>query len=433
MTSLYSANDRDDLPVAVIGAGPIGLAAAANLAEQGIPWVLFETGAQVGASVLEWGHVPMFSPWSSNVDAVSLRLLDGHGWQAPDPASHPTGEEFVDRYLAPLAAVPDIAKGLELASVVRAVSREGADKVRGGPLRDAQPFVLTVVQGSSKRRVRARAVIDASGTWGTANPLGADGLPAAGERDAADVISYRIPDVLGRQRARYAGRSVVVVGSGHSAQNVLRDLAILARQEAGTRIHWAVRRDGRDILDPPPDQQLPARGQLQAQARELVTGGAVELVTGFWTDRVSREGARVVLHGSDRRLGPVDEVIASTGFRPDLKLLRELRLDLDPALESARSLAPLIDPDLHNCATVPAHGADELRHPEQGVYVVGMKSYGRAPTFLTATGYEQVRSVVAEIAGDAQVIEQLATPSCCGPAVSAAATAGPTGGCGGGG
>jgi hypothetical protein len=101
-----------------------------------------------------------------------------------------------------------------------------------------------------------------------------------------------------------------------------------------------------------------------------------------------------------RRLGPFDQIIAATGFRPDLTFLRELRLDLDSALDSSRSLAPLIDPNVHSCGTVPAHGEAELRHPEPNIYLVGAKSYGRAPTFLLATGYEQVRSIVAELAGD---------------------------------
>jgi hypothetical protein len=95
-----------------------------------------------------------------------------------------------------------------------------------------------------------------------------------------------------------------------------------------------------------------------------------------------------------------DEVIAATGFRPDLEMLRELRLDLDDRVEAARTLAPLIDPNLHSCGTVPPHGVDELGHPDEGVYLVGMKSYGRAPTFLLRTGYEQVRSVAAALAGN---------------------------------
>jgi hypothetical protein len=92
--------------------------------------------------------------------------------------------------------------------------------------------------------------------------------------------------------------------------------------------------------------------------------------------------------------------VVTTGFRPDFSFLRELRIEVDPTVEAPPALAPLIDPNLHSCGTVPPHGVEELSHPEKDFYIVGSKSYGRAPTFLMKTGYEQVRSVVAEIAGD---------------------------------
>ena len=103
----------------------------------------------------------------------------------------------------------------------------------------------------------------------------------------------------------------------------------------------------------------------------------------------------------------VDEVIVCTGFRPDLEMLREVRLGLDPWLECATALGPLIDPNEHSCGTVRPHGARELAHPEKDFYIVGMKSYGRAPTFLLATGYEQARSVVAMLAGDVAAAERV--------------------------
>jgi len=95
-----------------------------------------------------------------------------------------------------------------------------------------------------------------------------------------------------------------------------------------------------------------------------------------------------------------DTVVVATGFRPDLDMLREVRLGLDEVVEAPTRLAPLIDPNLHSCGTVPPHGVDELSHPEPGFWLAGMKSYGRAPTFLLLTGYEQVRSIADELAGD---------------------------------
>ena len=132
----------------------------------------------------------------------------------------------------------------------------------------------------------------------------------------------------------------------------------------------------------------------------MVDAGSLDLVSDFRATRIDPSPDGVVVSGDQAALPPVDEIIVATGFRPDLSLLSELRIALDPIVESPVALAPLIDPNLHSCGSVPPHGAEELRHPEADVYVVGMKSYGRAPTFLMLTGYEQVRSVAAAIAGD---------------------------------
>jgi thioredoxin reductase len=388
------------LPVAVIGAGPVGLAAAAHLASRGIEPVVFEAGDAVGASVREWGHVRVFSPWTYNLDPVAAELLEGTGWSAPEPNGYPTGDEIVERYLEPLAAAPGIAESLHLRARVVSVTRQGVDKLKDDG-RDDAPYQLIVDEDGEERRYLARAVIDASGTWTRPNPIGAAGVLAAGERRHADRISYGIPDVLGGARERYAGRRVLVVGSGHSAFNAILDLVALRDSEPETDIVWAIRGDAPDRkYGGGGDDQLPARGALGATVRELVAEGSVEVVAGFHTRAIDRsEDGRLVVDDGDRRL-VVDEIIASTGFRPDLDVLRELRLELDDRVEAPRALAPLIDPNLHSCGTVPPHGVDELSHPDAGIYIVGMKSYGRAPTFLLRTGYEQVRSVVAALVGD---------------------------------
>jgi thioredoxin reductase len=385
--------------VAVIGAGPVGLAAAAHLIARGLEPLVFEAGDAVGASVREWGHVRVFSPWALDLDPVAVELLERRGWTAPAGDGYPTGSEIVERYLEPLAATPRIANALHLRARVTAVTRAGIDKLKDDG-RDQALFELVVDERGTERRYLASAVIDASGTWTRPNPLGAGGLPAAGEQAHAERIVYGIPDVLGADRARYAGKRVVVVGSGHSAFNAILDLVALRDSEPATEIAWAIRGQapGRKYGGGG-DGQLPARGALGAAVRELVADGAVALAAGFQTRAVSMAGDAIVLSDGEREIHGA-EVIAATGFRPDLALLGELRLDLDDRVEAARALAPLIDPNLHSCGSVPPHGVDELSHPDTGVYMVGMKSYGRAPTFLLRTGYEQVRSVVAALAGD---------------------------------
>lgn len=392
---------QSQLPVAVIGAGPVGLAAAAHLVSAGQIPLLLEAGTTVASSMRSWAHVRVFSPWKYNVDPIAQDLLEQAGWSMPGPEDYPTGGEIVDRYLEPLAALPEIAPHLRLGTRVIAVARHGYDKMKTDGREDA-PFLLHVQStDGTEEYLLARAVIDASGTWGAPNPLGTSGLPAAGERAAADHIWYGIPDVLGRDRARYAGKRVLVVGSGHSAFNALTDLTKLAGQEPGTRITWAVRRSlGQQMYGGGANDQLEERGKLGRNVERLVDGGVIDLVTGFRTIKLELSDDGILVSSADTMLGPVDEIVATTGFRPDLTILSELRLDLDPAVESPTALAPLIDPNVHSCGTVRPHGALELKHPETDFYIVGMKSYGRAPTFLMLTGYEQVRSIVAALTGD---------------------------------
>ncbi len=395
--------DRTAYPVVVIGAGPVGLAAAAHLLERNLEPLVLERGDAAGASIRAWGHVRLFSPWRYAIDRAASDLLSETGWRAPDPEEYPTGNALVDRYLAPLASLPAMRERVRYGAEVVSVTRDGFDKMKS-PGRDEAPFLVTVRSADgSEDTIPARAVIDASGTWTRPNPLGAAGRPAIGERAVADRIAYGIPDVVGTARQRYAGKRVLVIGSGHSAFNALLDLVDLADAEPGTEITWAIRKPASglgNLFGGGIDDALPARGELGARVKALVEAGRLRLVTGLRIAKLDATPDGIVVSGQDSVLPPVDEIIGATGFRPDLDLLSELRLGLDPAVESPTALAPLIDPNIHSCGSVPPHGAEELKHPETDLYVVGMKSYGRAPTFLMLTGYEQVRSVAAALAGD---------------------------------
>jgi Pyridine nucleotide-disulphide oxidoreductase len=390
------------LPVAVVGAGPVGLATAAHLLDRGLEPLVLEAGAAVGASIAEWRHVRLFSPWRVNLDPASLRLLTAAGWRPPDPDELPTGADLLDRYLRPLAALPALAAHVRVRHRVVTVTRQGVDKVNSAGRGDL-PFAVRVHTPDGERDLLARAVVDASGTWGQPNPLGAGGIPAIGEprAGAAGRIVTGLPDILGADRARFAGRRVLVVGAGYSAATSLLALVELRGQAPATEVVWAVRAAAPRLLGKGEDHDLPARGRLAAALASLLRRGEIELVTGFRTASVSElPGGGLEVGGARERL-KADVVVAATGFRPDLGIGRELRLGVDPALESTAALAPLIDPNVHTCETVPPHGAAELAHPaEPGWFTVGSKSYGRAPTFLLATGYEQVRSVVAQLAGD---------------------------------
>ena len=93
----------DELPVVVIGAGPIGLAAAAQLRERGLAPLVFERGEVAGAAISEWNHVRLFSRWSELVDPAARRLLEQKGWNSPDADAYPTGQQWRRLYLEPLA------------------------------------------------------------------------------------------------------------------------------------------------------------------------------------------------------------------------------------------------------------------------------------------------------------------------------------------
>ncbi|ART73878.1 flavoprotein [Mycobacterium dioxanotrophicus] len=389
-----------ELPVVVIGAGPQGLAAAAHLVRRGLEPVVVEAGDGPGAAIAEWGHVHTFSPWPELIDDAAAELLAPTGWTAPT-FGYPTGRGWIDNYLVPLANI--LGERVRYRLRVTGVSRQGHDRVLTPGRHDA-PFVVHLVgKDGAETRLCARAVIDASGTWGQPNPIGSDGISAVGERAAAaaGLVTYVPPSP--EQAASWAGGHVVVVGSGHSAMTAIIGLAETVRQEPTTRVTWALRRGGvGDAFGGPADTALPERGALCTRVHAAADDGLITVITGFRTERIDVDGGQVVLVAEDGRALPAADVIVGlTGFRPDLSFLSELRLTLDPVLQAPLKLAAQIDPNVHTCSSVPPHGVVELSHPDEpGVYVVGMKSYGRAPTFLALTGYEQVRSVTAELAGD---------------------------------
>jgi hypothetical protein len=400
-----------DLPIAIIGGGPVGLAAAAQLLARGLDPIVLEAGTSVGTAPRAWGHVRMFSPWRYNTDAASRRLLERQGWQAPDVDQFPTGDDLVSRYLEPLARTSAIAPRLRLGARVTGVTRAGLGKVRSAG-REMAPFEIRLDAAGEETRIFTRVLIDASGTWGNPAPAGASGLPAIGEQAAAPLIRYGMPDVLWSERTRYAGQRTLVVGTGHSAIGTVIDLCALAAITTGTEIFWASRTgDLTRAYGGGDADQLPERSSLGQHLKSLVMAGRVTVLAPFAVDAMqpAENGDLEVISriGEDEQRIKVDQLVVATGLRPDLSLLGELRLDLDAALECPSALGPLIDPNVHSCGTVRPHGAFELAQPEPGLFIAGMKSYGRAPTFLLATGYEQVRSIAAYLAGDIEAAQRV--------------------------
>ncbi|MBX9775247.1 MAG: NAD(P)-binding domain-containing protein [Xanthobacteraceae bacterium] len=394
--------------VAIIGAGPVGLAAAAHALERGLKPIVLEAGESVGKAARQWGHVRMFSPWEYNIDPAAGRLLAQAGWNSPDPQHYPTGSELVEGYLELLATRTALRDHIHTSSRVTAISRVGFDRLKTSG-RETAPFEIRYQNGAGPKTVLADAVIDASGTWSSPSPAGANGLEAIGEREAQDHIAYAMPDVLGRDRSRYANKTIAVLGSGHSAVGALIDLVHLKDIAPQTQVIWLLRGDKSEkAFGGGANDKLSARGELGSMFARMVKGGGISVEASFKVRSLALKNGRLVI-GSDvaGREIVADDLIVATGFRPDNSFLRELRISLDPALECPPALAPLIDPNEHSCGTVRPHGAQQLAQPEPGFYFAGMKSYGRAPTFLLLTGYEQVRSIVADIAGDREAAERV--------------------------
>lgn len=400
------------LPVAIIGAGPVGLATAAHLAVRGQSFLLFEAGSQVGHNVLQWGHVRLFSPWRYNIDKISAKLLSRHGWSAPDKEALPLGKELVEHYLRPLAALPESKPDLYLDTQVTAISKQNSDKMKNAK-RGQTPFVIYTENNKGQtKRYHAKAVIDATGTWGQPNPAYADQVWTKEERTLSSHLTYGIPDITGKDEKRYRGKRIAIVGSGHSALNALLDLAKLKESAPATDIIWLMRKQQvEQAYGGEEKDALQARGELGTRIHQLVDSGLINVKTSCYIQELKKENGTVTIHAQIGKqtttIQSIDEIIFNAGSRPDFSFLREVRLSIDPVTESVEALAPLIDPNLHSCGTVRPHGELELKQPEENFYIAGMKSYGRAPTFLMATGYEQIRSITAYLCGDISAARQV--------------------------
>ncbi|UQW97260.1 NAD(P)-binding domain-containing protein [Rummeliibacillus sp. G93] len=399
-----------DLPVAIIGAGPVGLAAAANLALQKVPFIVLESGQNVAHNIRKWQHVHLFSPWQYNIDKVARKLLEKTDWKSPQDDILPTGKELIEQYLEPLSELPVLKKSIQYNSKVVSISRKENDKMKTIN-REKQPFEIYVESNRGLEIVEARAIIDATGTWGNPNPATSNGVWLSSEKECQEHIEYGIPNII-QNTTRYANKTIAVIGGGHSAINTLLELADLQNKYPRTKLIWILRKKHvSDAFGGEEKDALEARGALGTKIHSLVNAGKVEVYTPFYTMQVKSMDGQLELMGryNDKVISITDinELIVNAGNRPDFSIEQELRLSIDPATESVEALAPLIDPNLHSCGTVRPHGEAILRQPEQGLYIVGMKSYGRAPTFLMATGYEQVRSITAYLAGDVEASKRV--------------------------
>lgn len=391
--------------LAIVGAGPVGLEAACAALDAGLDVHVFERG-EAADHVRAWSHVRMYTPWRMNVGPASAARLERAGWQRPPAGELPTGAEFADRYLEPLARLPELAPRLHARAQVVAIGRQGTlpTDMTG---RGERPFRLLVRDASGRENfLHAFAVIDASGVYGTPNRAGDGGLPARNELYLAPQLSYHLDDVLGVARERYAGKATIVIGAGDTAATLAADLARLADEAPGTSVTWITRRPATELYRLA-DDPLPARRAVHERARALAAG-AHAAVTHVGNARVEGLEFNSATHryrvnlavGELPQIVEGDRVVVAAGFGPDTSLYAQLQVHDCWATRAPMKLASALLAAA-DCTSAPAVGIEALEHPEPGFWILGHKSFGRTPHFLLETGYRQVAEVVARIAAGA--------------------------------
>ncbi|HXT61305.1 MAG TPA: hypothetical protein VN699_21870 [Pirellulales bacterium] len=400
--------------IAVLGAGPIGLEVALYARYLGYDVDIYERG-RAAEHLLRWGHVRLFTPWRMNVTPLGLAALSAQdeNWRPADDDMMLTGRELAEAYFIPLAHSDLLIDGLQLGVEVLNIGREGMLKqdLADEETRIDAPFRILLRDASGQERLAAAdVVIDATGTYGNRNWAGASGIPAAGERAAAEQIEYGLPDVLGADRGKYAGRRVLLVGAGYSAATTAIALAELAISAPGTQTTWLTRSPlaPRSSDGPIPvisDDRLPERDRLARAANALAAdGGPIAHWPATAIERIeslaAAPGLKVTLSGRHEGAIEVDRIIANVGYRPDNRLYAELQVHECYASGGPMKLAAaLMRTPSADCLNQTAQGPETLFNPEADFYILGAKSYGRNSRFLLSVGHEQIRELFS-IIGD---------------------------------
>jgi thioredoxin reductase len=415
--------------IAIIGGGPIGLEAALEGAALGYDVTLYEAG-RVGEHLRRFAWLTLFTPFSMGSTARGRERLRATGVPLPGDDEVVAAGDLVSRYLEPLSRLPELAGRIQEGARVSQIGREGLAKgdgilAVGDRSRIGRPFLLRVETREGEPRFDAAdVVLDASGVYASPRATGPAGLPAIGEEHLGARVDRHLPPILDGARPRYARRRVLLVGGGHSAATALRDFETLAARGDAPDVTWVhpAPPSGGDPFPIVADDSLAERRALATEANRIAReapwltrypGASVESYE-TW------DGAlRVVIANPDRSVleVEVDRVLALVGYRPDPSLTRELQVHLCYASEGTMALASAVlaasmasAGDAGDCLKQAPHGAETLRNPEPGFFVIGAKSYGRNPLFLMTLGHRQIEDVFALVEADANAAEAPSGP-----------------------
>jgi len=438
--SVTTSNKR----VAIVGGGPVGLEAAIYGVCAGFDVHLYERG-RIAENIRQWGYIRLFTDWRRNHSPLAARLLRERNIElAPDDARL-SGDEMAE-YVLRLTALPMLRGRVHPQTEVAAISREACLKsdFPDSERRADYPFRLLLRGIGGEKLAHADAVLDAGGVYATPNWLGSGGAPCVGEEPLQRRIIYHLPDVENRDRALFANRHTLLVGSGHSAASTLLAICALRSEFPQTRVSWIVRRAVPHHGLPytiDPNDETKHRQELHQNANGSTSFEEVDFRPRTVVEKIEYTGAkfrvllstRIAPRGSTLPAGEAeswetscDTIVGHTGFRAETSLWRELQVPVHPV---TGGVAPLSEALLEQnrrvgvgLSTGYAHKEETestpasqknkdaridnpelMRLPEPDFYVVGIKSYGRDAGFLLQNGFRQIRDVYKLISGDAQL------------------------------
>ena len=391
-----------------------------------LPVAVYERG-RVAEHLQRWGHATLFSPFGMNSTSLGRAAIRAETpkHELPGEQDYVAGRDHVAVYLEPLAMTGQLIECLKLEARVVQIGRTGLLKGDITPKRADRPFRLLVRDTQGNERIEeAGVVLDCTGTYGQPRWLGEAGIPAVGETAARPQVAGGLEDILGKDRPKYAAKTVLVVGGGYSAATNVCRLADLASAHAEQWTIWLARGPRSTPLPRYPNDPFRERDRLAAKANMLACRreGNVEF-------HASSTVESILTHGPDKGFTVtalvagksttwnVDRVIASVGYSPDTTLYRELQVQDCPTtlgpIGTAAALAKHLGvPAEHGSQDylagklrlgMPSFGPASLKTPEPNFYILGAKSYGRNSQFLMRNGFDQVRDVFTLITGNAKL------------------------------